>query len=52
MARAGEVNVTVSTGVASPAVDEPAKLGELLQRADDALHRAKQNGRNCITIAG
>ena len=51
MTVAGDVMVTVSIGVASLAVDEPAKLGDLLQRADDALHRARQNGRNCITIA-
>lgn len=49
---AGEVAITVSIGVASVGVDKPARLGELLQGADDALHRAKQNGRNCITIAG
>lgn len=48
---AGEVLVTISIGVASVGMDRPAKLGELLQGADDALHRAKQNGRNCITIA-
>jgi two-component system, cell cycle response regulator len=49
---AGEVLVTISIGVGSVGVDQPANLGELLQGADDALHRAKQNGRNCITIAG
>ena len=52
MTHVGEVAITVSIGVAALGVDEPAKLGELLQRADEALHRAKQNGRNCITIAG
>ncbi|MES2015485.1 MAG: diguanylate cyclase [Pseudomonadota bacterium] len=50
MTVAGEVEITVSIGVASLGADDAAKLGELLQRADDALHRAKQNGRNCITI--
>ena len=52
MTLAGEVAITVSIGVAALGADDPAKLGDLLQRADDALHRAKQNGRNCITIAG
>lgn len=51
MTSAGEVLVTISIGVASVGMDKPAKLGDLLQGADDALHRAKQNGRNCITIA-
>jgi two-component system cell cycle response regulator len=49
---AGELVVTVSIGVASVGMDEAAKLGDLMQRADDALHRAKLNGLNCITIAG
>ena len=31
--------------------DDVATLGSLLHRADGALYRAKQNGRNCITIA-
>jgi two-component system cell cycle response regulator len=48
---AGALAVTVSIGVASVAADQNTKLAELMQRADDALHRAKQNGRNCITIA-
>lgn len=52
MTHVGEVAITVSIGVAALGLDEPAKLGGLLQRADEALHRAKQNGRNCITIAG
>ena len=47
----GELAVTVSIGVATVGADQQAKLAELMQRADDALHRAKQNGRNCITIA-
>jgi two-component system cell cycle response regulator len=52
MTCAGEVSMTVSLGVASVGPDNPARLGDFLQGADDAMHRAKQNGRNCITIAG
>lgn len=52
MTSAGEVSMTISIGVASVGADNPARLGDLLQAADDALHRAKQNGRNCITFAG
>ena len=48
----GDVQVSVSIGVATLAMDEPPKLGELMQRVDDALHRAKKNGGNSITIAG
>jgi two-component system, cell cycle response regulator len=49
---AGDVAVTVSIGVAWLKLDHPVTLGDLLQGADEALHRAKHNGRNCITIAG
>lgn len=51
LTRAGQVDVTISIGVASVGRDNPARLGELLQGADDAMHRAKQNGRNCVTVA-
>ncbi len=37
--------ITVSVGVGSRCGDEP--LARLLERADDALYRAKQAGRNC-----
>ena len=47
-----EVPVSVSIGVASLAVGDLAKLGELMQRVDEALHRAKQNGGDSIAIAG
>lgn len=46
------VPVSVSIGVASLAVGDLAKLGELMQRVDEALHRAKQNGGDSIAIAG
>jgi len=52
MTCAGQVSMTISIGVASVGADNPARLADLLQAADDALHRAKQNGRNCITFAG
>ncbi len=47
---AGEVAITVSIGVATMTRDEVSSLSEFLQRADRALYRAKQNGRNCVTI--
>jgi diguanylate cyclase (GGDEF)-like protein len=37
--------ITVSIGVATATHDE--SLGALLQRADEALYRAKESGRNC-----
>jgi diguanylate cyclase (GGDEF)-like protein len=49
---AGEIRTTLSIGVASLATDGLPKLGELMQRVDEALHRARQNGGNSITIAG
>ncbi len=49
---AGPIGATVSIGVATVAPDQVSKLRELMQRVDEALHRAKQNGRNCITLAG
>lgn len=49
--RFGEIATTVSIGVASVGRLDTATLGALLQRADEALYRAKANGRDCITIA-
>jgi diguanylate cyclase (GGDEF)-like protein len=46
----GEVAITVSIGVATMSRDAASSLPELLRRADNALYRAKQNGRNCVTI--
>ncbi|SJZ57561.1 sensor domain-containing diguanylate cyclase [Consotaella salsifontis] len=43
--------VTVSIGIASRWPEEPAE--DLVRRADEALLRAKQNGRNCcVPFAG
>ena len=47
---AGAVQITVSIGVATMSREEAGSLGQLLQRADSALYRAKENGRNCVTI--
>ena len=50
--QAGDVPVTVSMGVAT--VNREIHLesvAELLHRADTALYRAKENGRNCIVVA-
>jgi diguanylate cyclase (GGDEF)-like protein len=44
------VNVTVSIGLASLAPDDHG-LTTLLARADDALYRAKRDGRDRVTCA-
>lgn len=41
--------LTVSIGVAVPRQDEP--LDRTIDRADTALYRAKNDGRNCVRIA-
>ena len=46
---AGPVSVTVSVGVAELKPDDT--LDTLLARADDALYRAKQGGRNRVQVA-
>lgn len=42
--------VTSSFGVAAFAPGDSVKT--LVQRADEALYRAKDNGRNCVEVAG
>lgn len=42
----GQISVTCSFGVASDCGNSPAQ--ELINRADEALYRAKRSGRNCI----
>lgn len=43
------INVTMSFGVAALASpDQP--LPKILQRADEALYRAKKEGRNCVVV--
>jgi diguanylate cyclase (GGDEF)-like protein len=46
-ARAGLVHVTISLGVAQLAPDDTA-LVDVLARADEAMYRAKQDGRNLV----
>ena len=48
---AAGLNVTISIGVAALAA-ENANLKDILRRADQALYRAKQNGRNRVEVEG
>jgi diguanylate cyclase (GGDEF)-like protein len=43
------IHVTASFGVASGI---PSDFEAILQSADTALYRAKDNGRNCVVAAG
>ncbi len=44
----GDLRVTASIGVAESRADE--SLNDLIQRADTALYKAKENGRNKIIV--
>ncbi|TCI03269.1 GGDEF domain-containing protein [Corallincola luteus] len=44
-----DMKVSVSIGVAQLTADD-SNLSELIQRADNALYRAKENGRDCVEI--
>lgn len=46
--RAVELPITVSVGVATTIAQEPETVGRLLERADRALYRAKEDGRNRV----
>ena len=45
-----EFSVTASFGVAS--LSESESFEHLIKRVDEALYQAKENGRNCIVVAG
>jgi diguanylate cyclase (GGDEF)-like protein/PAS domain S-box-containing protein len=45
----GEASVTVSVGIATTGAPR-TDLAAVLKRADDALYRAKDNGRNCVVM--
>jgi diguanylate cyclase (GGDEF)-like protein len=47
----GELAVTVSIGVAE-GTDKTREVEQVIQAADQALYRAKQNGRNRVELAG
>lgn len=50
LAKGGQsVSVTLSVGVALARPDEPVE--EMIRRADEALYRAKENGRNRVELA-
>lgn len=48
-ATAGDIAVTVSVGIGQKRAEE--KLSTCLQRVDDALYTAKNNGRNRVQVA-
>jgi diguanylate cyclase (GGDEF)-like protein len=48
---AGPISITVSLGVAAVEDGQSVHIDELLLAADDALYRAKDNGRNRVEVA-
>jgi len=47
----GEHHVTCSIGLASTSCDAEIDMGQLIARADRALYRAKQMGRNQVVVS-
>lgn len=48
---AGDVQVTVSLGVACTGNEHQMEPADLIEKADSALYKAKSDGRNCIRVA-
>lgn len=46
----GNIPVTASFGVASLPVGKPCGFDELFNVADDAVYKAKSQGRNCVVV--
>jgi len=45
------IKLTCSIGLASIAVDDSSSVDDLLTRTDEALYKAKKNGRNQISVS-
>jgi diguanylate cyclase (GGDEF)-like protein len=50
-AEAKELHITCSFGVAFTDTPGKSDVMALVRAADEALYRAKQNGRNCVQLA-